>query len=508
MGFNFTEQDKTQIQEHGLSTQQVDDQIIRFKTGFPATQVTQAVRIEWGILHVTDQSLDSLESYYDDYPVSRAKFVPASGASTRMLKPLYDYLENPPAKDSDQEQNPFEERMELYPFGMELSLIVGMRGFTLFSLEAEGNFEPIIRAVLDKDGLDLARCPKAIFPFHKMKEGGTRTALEEHLVEGALYCMDADRSVHIYFTLAPQHEEEIKQYYERVRERYEKRYNVRYKIHWSLQDASTDTIAALPDGTPYRDSEGKLVFRPAGHGALLSNLQEVEADIIFIKNIDNVCPDRIKAETVRYMKALAGILLKQRDRIFHYLNELDQPDITDEAVNEMLDYCRKHLFYRLPLGVKEAPLASKRNYLKTKLNRPLRVCGLVRNEGDPGGGPFWVRERDGSESLQIVEMNQLNLKDQRIEEMLEEAKYFNPVEIVCSIRDYKGNKFNLQKYVNRNSGFIAQKSIEGTDILALELPGLWNGGMANWNTLFVEVPAITFTPVKEITDLIRPEHRA
>ncbi|MFC2480771.1 MAG: DUF4301 family protein [Bacteroides sp.] len=503
MDSRLTDGDREQIRTHGLTVEAVEEQLIRFEQGYPRTQITQAVRGEGCIRQVADEEMERYIAHYDGFTGTSVKFVPASGAATRMFKPLYDYLRNP-----EPDVNPFEESLKFYPFGQALGMSFLRQGVVLSTLEARNDYSTIIHRLLDPGELGYGKLPKLLIPFHRTVDGGVRTALEEHLVEGAQYARGHDGVAHMVFTVSPQHKSLAHQQFERVRSMYESTLHVQYDVRWTTQNPSTDTIAVNLDRSPYRDAQGKLVFRPAGHGALLENLEELDQDLIFIKNVDNVAPDRLKPETVRYKKTLAGILLKLRSEIYAHLARLDEGGMSEEEYEAIQEFCRRELSYRLPTGIKEVPLETRINYLKQKLNRPLRVCGVVINEGEPGGGPFWVRERDGSESMQIVETSQLDLEDARVQDIIEKQKYFNPVDIVCCIKDYKGRKFSLQRYVNRNTGFIAKKSIDGTPILALELPGLWNGAMANWNTVFVEVPPITFTPVKEVTDLIRPEHQA
>lgn len=503
MSYDFTASDIKQITEHGLNVDQVQLQLERFRQGFPNTNITEPALTGNGIRNISDPEL--MKKYiqrYDAFEGTRIKFVPASGAATRMFKDLHNYL-----KDPNPDINPFEEHINYFPFYKDLRETMIRKGENTNLLVRMQNLPLIINLLLEDDGLGLANLPKALIPFHKYAEDNIRTALEEHLVEGALYAKDPDELVHLHFTISPHHLDRVKRFYGREKNRYESEYKVRYRAQWSIQEQATDTIAVNPDMTPFRDDKGRLLFRPAGHGALIKNLQTIDRDIIFIKNIDNVAPDRLKNEAVRYKKAIAGLLLDLQDKIFEYLHTLEGNDITDDQCNRIIDFCRHELFIRTPTGIKEAKMDTKVPYLQKLLNRPLRICGMVPNEGAPGGGPFWVRERNGSESLQIVETAQIDLTDPHTESIILLSKFFNPVDIVCSIKDYKGNTFNLSDFVDHNTGFIAEKSVNGQPILAMELPGLWNGAMAKWNTLFVQVPAITFTPVKTFHDLIAPLHQ-
>lgn len=505
MGYTFSDDDLQQIVQHGLQEQQIQQQLIRFKQGYPKAYITEAVTAGGSILQLSDNNSElSLINRYNAFKGSRVKFVPASGAATRLFQQLHQYVREP-----EQCPNPFPEPLVFYPFASALKALLIRKGENLHLLAAdeESSRLRVIEFLLSEEGLGLATLPKALIPFHTYGENDVRTALEEQLVEGALYAADGEGVVNLHFTISPHHVERVKRFYAQVKHKYEAKYEVRYRAQWSVQAASTDTIAVNLDCTPYRDAEGRLVFRPAGHGALLSNLQSLDQDIIFIKNIDNVAPDRFKQETVRYKKALGGLLLKLQDTAHGYLRMLEKGRYTEGQIEEMLEFCRRDLCIRLPMGLKDMALARQCKYLNRILNRPMRVCGMVPNEGAPGGGPFWVRERNGSESLQIVESAQMDLEDPSTEAIVQQAKYFNPVDIVCSIRDYRGAKFNLSEYIDPNAGFIAQKSVAGDPILAMELPGLWNGAMAHWNTVFVHVPSITFTPVKTYHDLLSPFHQ-
>jgi hypothetical protein len=337
----------------------------------------------------------------------------------------------------------------------------------------------------------------------------SRTPAEEHLVEGALYGTDADGVVRIHFTVSPEHLSLFKKKCETAATLFEKRYEVKYEITFSEQKPSTDTIAVDENNEPFRTTEGKLFFRPGGHGALLENLNDLQADLIFVKNIDNVVPDRLKDVTIRYKKAIAGLLLDRQQRVFSYLRLLEQPEnqLTDKQLAEMASYLENELSTK-PTG--KAHLSNRStliNYLVSKLNRPIRVCGMVKNEGEPGGGPFWAIQADGTTTLQVVESSQIDLKDPEQAAIAATATHFNPVDLVCGVRNYKGEKFSLPDFRDPETGFISSKSKDGKPLKAQELPGLWNGAMSDWITIFAEVPIITFNPVKTINDLLRPEHQ-
>ena len=362
----------------------------------------------------------------------------------------------------------------------------------------------MVSALLETAGLNYGALPKGLLKFHKYPEG-PRTPMEEHLAEGALYAAGKSGKVNVHFTVSTEHRELFKKLVTEKVDDFAKRYGVNYYITFSEQKPSTDTIAADMDNQPFRDN-GKLLFRPGGHGALIENLNDLDADIIFIKNIDNVVPDRLKADTVTYKKLIAGVLVTLQKQVFEYLTLLDSGKYTHDQIMEMLQFLQKKLFCKNPetKDLEDSVLAI---YLKNKFNRPMRVCGMVKNVGEPGGGPFLAYNSDGTISLQILESSQIDMDDLEKKEMFEKGTHFNPVDIVCAVRDYKGHKFDLVKYVDKATGFISYKSKNGKDLKALELPGLWNGAMSDWNTVFVEVPLSTFNPVKTVNDLLREQHQ-
>ena len=368
----------------------------------------------------------------------------------------------------------------------------------------EGNYKAVVAALLETAGLNYGALPKGLLKFHKYPEG-PRTPLEEHLAEGAMYAAGKSGKVNVHFTVSTEHRELFKKLVEEKTGEFAKRYGVDYYITFSEQKPSTDTIAADMDNQPFRDN-GKLLFRPGGHGALIENLNDLDADIIFIKNIDNVVPDKLKADTVTYKKLIAGVLVTLQKKAFEYLELLDSGKYTHEQVMEILQFLQKQLFCKNP-EVKNLEDAELVIYLKQKLNRPMRVCGMVKNVGEPGGGPFLAYNSDGTISLQILESSQIDMNDPAKKEMFEKGTHFNPVDLVCAVRDYKGHKFDLVRFVDKATGFISYKSKNGKDLKALELPGLWNGAMSDWNTVFVEVPLTTFNPVKTVNDLLREQHQ-
>ena len=372
------------------------------------------------------------------------------------------------------------------------------------ALMAEGDYKAVVAALLEAAGLNYGALPKGLLKFHRY-EDGSRTPLEEHLVEGALYAANKNGKVNVHFTVSPEHRRLFENLVADKAAVYAKKYGVDYNVTFSEQKPCTDTIAADMNNQPFRDN-GKLLFRPGGHGALIENLNDLDADIIFIKNIDNVVPDKLKGDTVLYKKLIAGVLVVLQQKAFAYLELLDSGRYTHEQVLEILQFLQKKLFCKNPetKNLEDAELVL---YLKEKLNRPMRVCGMVKNVGEPGGGPFLAYNSDGTISLQILESSQIDMDDPEKKEMFEKGTHFNPVDLVCAVRDYKGHKFDLVNFVDKATGFISYKSKNGKDLKALELPGLWNGAMSDWNTVFVEVSLSTFNPVKTVNDLLREQHQ-
>ena len=451
---NFTAQDLEQLQARGISVEKAEEQLEHLRTGFPSLDIIAPASVKNGILAPKRAEQEAYIEAWQNYLREGhkiLKFVPASGAASRMFKNLFQYLEDGVETPFIRE---FLENKDKFAFGPQLA---GKDG------------QDAVRYLL-KD-MQYGELPKGLLLFHKYRDGARTPALE-HLVEAAQYCVEpaADGqkpTAYLHFTVSHDHLPLFRQHIADNLKKFEEKYDVRYDITFSEQLPSTDTLAANPDGTPFRTKDGKLLFRPGGHGALIENLNHQDADIVFIKNIDNVVPDRLKKDTTRYKQILAGVLVTEQKRIFEALKN---PNLSDEE--------------------------------RAKLNRPIRVCGVVKNTGEPGGGPFLVRETDGSISCQILESTQISDP-----ELMAKSTHFNPVDLVCAIRDYEGKPFDLPKYVDPQTGFISNKSKDGRELLALELPGLWNGAMSRWNTIFVEVPISTFNPVKTVNDLLREQHQ-
>lgn len=491
----FSEKDLSLIEARGAKLETILEQIENFKNGFPYLNVIKAATIDDGMIQLGDEKAAKLAKDFDDQIFGKKllKFVPASGAASRMFKSLFAALEE---DKIDKSVNEFLERLQDFAFYESLIKSIGSES---------ADHKTILKHLLTAEGLDYGSLPKGLLEFHKYGEN-TRTPAEEHLVEGARYA-NAGGKVNLHFTVSPEHRSKFEALIDSVLASYEAKFGVKYNISFSEQKPSTDTIAVNLDNTPFRTSDNELLFRPAGHGALLENLNDQDADVVFIKNIDNVVPDSLKEQTIIYKKALASLVLSYQEAIFAFLKMMDGVKLSEVDLLEISEFLENELCVEAPEEYEDYSLEEKKDYCRTKLNRPLRICGMVKNVGEPGGGPFWAENADGSTSLQVVESAQIDLKDPEQKEIFDEATHFNPVDLICTLKDYKGNKFNLLDFRDAKTGFNTQKSQSGRDLKAQELPGLWNGAMANWNTLFVEVPLITFNPVKTVNDLLRPEHQ-
>lgn len=504
----MTPQDRELLQIKGISEQQITDQLACFVKGFPYLKLSAAASVEKGILA---PNADEQELYlnaweaYTQTDKAIVKFVPASGAASRMFKNLFEFLTADYNTPETNFEKTFFNQIAKFAFYEDLNAsCLKNSGKNVSELVANGNYKEVVATLLQSSGLNYGDLPKGLLKFHQY-EDGSRTPLEEHLVEGALYAANKNGKVNVHFTVSPEHRALFQELATEKAASYARKYGVDYNISFSEQKSSTDTIAADMENQPFRDN-GELLFRPGGHGALIENLNDLDADIIFIKNIDNVVPDKLKGDTILYKKIIAGVLIALQQQAFAYLQLLDSGRYTPEQVLEILQFLQKKLYCKNPetKNLEDAELVI---YLKEKLNRPMRVCGMVRNVGEPGGGPFLAYNSDGTISLQILESSQIDMNDSVAKDMFEKGTHFNPVDLVCAVRDYKGHKFDLVKYVDRATGFISYKSKGGKELKALELPGLWNGAMSDWNTIFVEVPLTTFNPVKTVNDLLREQHQ-
>lgn len=504
----ITTQDKELLAKKGITEAQIAEQLTCFRKGFPYLKLDAAASLERGVLAPGMDEQGAYLAAWDAYKGQEktiVKFVPASGAASRMFKDLFEFRSAEYDKPTTKFELAFFDGLSNFAFYRDLNAACLLTaGKSIDTLLGEGDYKAIVAALLDTTGLNYGALPKGLLKFHSYPEG-PRTPMEEHLAEGAMYAAGKSGKVNVHFTVSTEHRALFKKLVEEKTNEFAKYYGVDYRISFSEQKPNTDTLAADMDNNPFREGD-KLLFRPGGHGALIENLNDLDADIIFVKNIDNVVPDRLKADTVTYKKLIAGVLVALQKQAFEYLELLDGGQYTHEQVMDILQFLQKKLFCKNP-EVKNLEDAELVIYLKNKLNRPMRVCGMVKNVGEPGGGPFLAYNSDGTISLQILESSQIDMDDSQKKEMFEKGTHFNPVDLVCAVRDYKGHKFDLAKYVDKATGFISYKSKGGKELKALELPGLWNGAMSDWNTVFVEVPLTTFNPVKTVNDLLREQHQ-
>ncbi len=513
--FSFNESMLEQISERGTTPEVVLNQLDKFRTGIPFISLDRPATLGDGILNI-DNELSTFIAKFEDSKkdLELVKFVPASGAASRMFKDLiaaynvYGESGNLDRTNYSREASVVDEfisNIEKFAFYNDLKTAMSRVGLDLEVVIESGDYRSILEYVLEPNGLDYKNLPKGLIEFHKY--GNTsRTAFEEHLVEAGEYAVGMRGVASVQFTLSPAHRDVIVEHISHKKSLYESD-NINLTVSYSEQLPSTDTIAADIENNPFIDDNGNLVFRPGGHGALLSNINELDTDIVFIKNIDNVVPDRLKGPTADYKKALAGYLLDVQHRVYGYLEGLCTGDLDSRALDAISQYCRDTLKIGTADEYEHSRGEQRVESLINLLNRPIRVCGVVRNVGEPGGGPFWVRENDGTTSLQIVESSQIDPSSQTQLEVLRSSTHFNPVDIVCGMRDFRGSSFDLMSFIDPDTGFISNKSYSGRELRALELPGLWNGAMSRWITIFVEVPAITFNPVKTVMDLLRTEHQ-
>jgi len=504
----FTQKDLQQISKRGIKIDDINRQIKYFKSGFPPADIVMPATPGKGIICLTDGDEHHYQEVFrkngPDFKITR--FIPASGAATRMFKSLYgalEKLEKQHAKEQtkwvgkDPEIKQFFEDLPRYPFFEDL--------------KQEGMNTPAdtIRQVLEKPGLGYGKKPKGLLKFHKYDPADRRTSFEEHVREAAIYCRTRDDSLKLHLTVSPDHLDGFQAEAARILPKIEKETGLHIDLSFSFQKPETDTIAVDPDNEPFRNPDGTLLFRPGGHGALIRNLDGLNSDLLFISNIDNVAPDRVKTLRAGYKEVLGGMLLEIRSKVFYFLRQLDAEErIEKTRLDQMVGFLHEKLGVPIPDQLDHWDAAELKDWLTGTMNRPIRVCGMVKNEGEPGGGPFYVRSESGEVSLQIVETSQIDMTNPEKAALVKQSTHFNPVDLVCSTRNYLGEKFNLMQHVDPNTGFISEKSLGGKELKALELPGLWNGAMAHWLTLFVEVSIETFSPVKTVFDLMREEHIA
>jgi hypothetical protein len=495
---------KEDIRKAGKSVELIEEQLERFKKGFPYLDIDRPAIIGDGIIQLSEKSIDEFIAFYEKQSLNynMIKFVPASGAASRMFKRLYAFLEEDESQaESDEFLKTFFNSIHNFAFSQALDKKMQEKGSGIEEALKQKQYHAIIKALLWEDGLNYGNLPKGLLDFHDYTSG-IKTPVGEHFTEGENYARGTQGKVRLHFTVSPEHQKLFEKHAEIVRTGFNE-----FEIGFSQQKPETDTIAVNPDNTPFYNEDGSILFRPAGHGALIENLNDLDHDIVFIKNIDNVVPDHLKLNTIHYKKALAGLLMSVQSKLFGYQNQLER-NISELELLEIENFARKDLMLTFKADYAALDFSEKVGYLQYLLHRPIRICGMVKNTGEPGGGPFWVKEEDGSLSLQIAETSQIDPDDKKAQEALQNATHFNPVDLVCGIKDLHGRKFDLIKFRNPETGFITSKSKDGKELKALELPGLWNGAMSDWITLFVEVPLTTFNPVKTVNDLLRAEHQA
>jgi len=508
----LTEADIELLEEKGISKNKVLDQVKTFENGIPFVKLVSAAVVGKGILKFSADAEEELIGSFDSgrKNVSLLKFVPASGAASRMFKSLFKFLDDfdtskesleayiERTKDTDIQQ--FADGIENFPFYQ----LVKNRLTEAFSSKGQEIYH-FVREMMSKDELDYGFYPKGLLPFHNYGNHCS-TPFEEHLREAAAYA-STEGSALLHFTISEQHDEMFKNEFRAANDRVSKSTNTSFEVGYSNQKTATDTIAVDLDNQPFRNLDGSLLFRPGGHGALIENLNDQDADVIFITNIDNVAVTKYAGDIAKSKKVLAGYLLKVQEKAFAYAELLENGNPDADQLTDIKKFLEDELNAHFPDSYASFSLGEQLLILEDKLNRPIRVCGMVKNEDDPGGGPFWISDQKEHISLQIIESAQIDMSDSNQVDILKNATHFNPVDLVCGVRNYKGEKYNLLNFVDPKQGFIARKTKDGKELKALELPGLWNGAMAFWNTIFVEVPLITFNPVKTVNDLLKPAHQ-
>ena len=514
--YGLTDSDFEQIKAHGISLDKIEGELFLFQSGIPAICLDKPATVHDGIVNLTTKEFQNFAVLFDKQKsnLKLKKFVPASGAASRMFKFLNEFLiefdhENETInayinRKKDKNLPVFLAGIEKFPFYEEVKSKVKQQVPNYYSLEGHEKSYYFIKLMLDSNHFDFAHKPKGALDFHRYPTH-IATPIEEHLNECAFYAASNGVS-HLHFTVSENHEKLFKKIIDEVQKKVENKTNTLLHISYSYQDKSSDTIAVAMDNKPFRNEIGQLLFRPGGHGALIHNLNMLDADVIFIKNIDNVIQNHIE-ETTMYKKGLAGILLDLQQDIFKIIKEIENNKLDEEQLDSIVNFMEKKLNIDVIDNFYKYTFDNKIEFIKSKLNRPIRVCGMVKNEGEPGGGPFWIKSFKGNVSLQIVESTQVDVTNPEQAEILAKATHFNPVDLVCGTKNYLGEKFDLTEFVDNSMGFIVHKNTKGKELKGYELPGLWNGAMAKWITVFVEVPLVTFNPVKTVNDLLKPAHQ-
>ena len=514
--YGFTEADFEQIKALDISLDKIEGELLLFQSGIPKITLERPATINDGIVKLSNEEFQNFADFFDVRKVKLKlkKFVPASGAATRMFKFLIEFLidfdhENESInayinRKKDKNLPIFLAGIEKFPFYDEIKAKVKELHEDYYSLESHEKSYRFIKTMLSSEHFDFANKPKGVLDFHKYETEIT-SPIEEHLNECAFYASSNSVS-HLHITVSDHHEDLFKTIIERVKQKVEEKSKITLHVSYSYQDKSTDTIAVTPANEPFRNENGRLIFRPGGHGSLINNLNNLDADVIFIKNIDNVIQNHIQEITL-YKKGLAGVLIDLQEQIFKILEAVENNAITESNIPVIIDFMEQKLNIDVLDDFYKYTIENKLEFIKNKLNRPIRVCGMVKNEGEPGGGPFWVRSYKGNVTLQIVESSQVDAQNREQAEILAKATHFNPVDLVCATKNYRGEKFDLTQFIDTTKGFIVHKNNKGKDLKGYELPGLWNGAMAKWITVFVEVPLVTFNPVKTVNDLLKPAHQ-
>ena len=519
---DFSRDDQIQMQRLGISEEQVKAQIRIFRKPLFFARLRRPCTLGDGIQQISSNELDHYIQLHGEAAREGRfiKFVPASGAASRMFKLLFEIYgqSSPPcieefrelADKGDQRSKDFlcfQDGIRSMGFFEDLKARVGKEGLSVERLLGQNQWQEILKYLVTEQGLDYGALPKGLLKFHRYPSGN-RTAFEEHLVEAIHSVRDGKGGCRLHLTVSPEHEVAFRQCFERIRSWYEQQFRCLLEVTFSIQEHSSDTIAVDLENRPFREKDGRLLFRPGGHGALLYNLANIGGDLIYVKNIDNILPDRLREPTILWKKVLGGLLVEIQKTVYGHVRQLMEGSKDTEPIEMAMDFAKNRLLIPEPKGFKQWSVEKKRDFVLNRLNRPLRVCGMVRNEGEPGGGPFWVEGKDGNLSVQIVESAEVDPQSNEQQAIWGSSSYFNPVDLVCAVKDFRGNPFPLKDYINAEAVFISQKSKDGRDLKSLELPGLWNGAMAEWITLFVEVPIATFNPVKTINDLLKPEHQS
>ena len=513
----FTEKDIQQIENKGITLKQVEAQVSRIKNGMSYSNLISAATIGNGIKSYTASETEHLIKRFEEKQnqLNIVKFVPASGAATRMFKFLFQFLNNfNPEKDTidsyaerqnDKLIRTFISGLEKFPFYEEVLLKAKTINPNFDNLSESEAYYELVKTILNEDGLNYSFLPKGLLPFHKYPLGAN-TPFQEHLIESTLYA-SSNGKANLHFTVSEKHLSYFDAELEKVKDYVEKETNTVFNVSYSCQNEATETLALTTSNEVFRNEDSSILFRPAGHGALLENLNDLNNDLIFIKNVDNIVVLELNKKVSNYKKLIAGVLLEAQEQAFIYLRELDNKAIEESKLLEIASFLSSKMNVVISDAFDDFTQPEKRVYLKDKLNRPIRVCGMVKNEGEPGGGPFWVKDEDGNTSLQIVEFAQIDIDNSAQADIVKNATHFNPTDLVCGVKNYKGEKFDLMNYVDSEAAFITMKTQNGIDIQVLELPGLWNGSMAYWNSIFVEIPLETFNPVKTVNDLLKPVHQ-